>query len=85
MTFQKVKNKNLIKYLHFKTGRDNSKCITLDKVCNGFKDCPDKSDEKGCFIECRRGSRHHFQCRDGKGHLINKKVHTIIIITYWQD
>ena len=60
------------KYLHFKTGRDNSKCITLDKVCNGFKDCPDKSDEKGCFIECRRGSRHHFQCRDGKGHLINK-------------
>ena len=67
-----VKNLNKKKYksyyFNFETGHDSSKCIALDKVCNGFQDCPDKSDEKGCFIECRFGSKHHFQCQDGKCH-----------------
>ena len=67
---QNSNRKNMYKsyYFHFITGHDSSKCIAMDKVCNGFQDCSDKSDEKGCFIECRLGSKHHFQCQDGKCH-----------------
>lgn len=47
-----------------------NECVALEMVCNGVKECADGSDELGCFIECKQGSSHHFQCSDG--HCISK-------------
>ncbi|XP_072018563.1 uncharacterized protein [Amphiura filiformis] len=31
---------------------DNGKCVTIDKLCQGFPDCTDNSDEMYCEYEC---------------------------------
>nr|XP_049594845.1 low-density lipoprotein receptor-related protein 2 isoform X5 [Syngnathus scovelli]XP_049594846.1 low-density lipoprotein receptor-related protein 2 isoform X6 [Syngnathus scovelli] len=50
----------------------DSTCIPPTQICDGFKDCPDGSDEKTCLKRCP--NRSDFLCKDKRSCVLKKLV-----------
>lgn len=60
--YRKVRSINLTFY---QCAGENNLCITLDRICNGYPDCPMKDDERLCEWRPMDVVDNFFYCRNG--------------------